>query len=200
MFSLKKPWSQWTESETNKAQYDCIAKNIISSALNSNEFFRVSKCAFAKEMWDILEDFHEGTIYVKNNKDKNQPSNRYNTNNVNEFNSTNYTCFGCGKHRHIKFECPSNVSKEKEDYKKYKKKGKSRRAYNDDSSSSSSLKDDDEANLCFMAKEESESSSVSSSSSINVENYSQLLEAFKETHEEANRLALLNNQLKGLNN
>ena len=57
-----------------------------------------------------------------------------------------------------------------------------------------------EANLCFMAKEESESSSVSSSSSINVQNDSQLLEAFKETHEEVNRLAFLNNRLKGLNN
>ena len=51
-----------------------------------------------------------------------------------------------------------------------------------------------------MAKEESKSSSVSSSSPINVENYNQLLEAFKETHEEANRLALMNNQLKGWNN
>jgi len=51
-----------------------------------------------------------------------------------------------------------------------------------------------------MANEEFESSSVSSSSSNNVENYSQLLEAFKETHEEASRLALLNNWLKGLNN
>jgi len=88
------------------------------------------------------------------------------------------------------------VSKEKGGYKKYKKKGKLRRAYDDDSSSSSSSKDDEEANLCFMVKEESESSNVSSSSSINVENYSQLLEAFKETHEEANRLALLNNWLE----
>jgi len=51
-----------------------------------------------------------------------------------------------------------------------------------------------------MAKDESESSSVSSSTSINFENYSQLLDAFKETHEEANRLTLLNNRLKGLNN
>ena len=51
-----------------------------------------------------------------------------------------------------------------------------------------------------MTRQESDTSSVSSSSSINVENYSQLLEAFNETHEEANRLALLNNQLKGLNN
>ena len=49
-----------------------------------------------------------------------------------------------------------------------------------------------------MVKEEYESSSVSSSFSINVENYSQL--AFNETYEEANKLALLNNRLKGLNN
>ena len=51
-----------------------------------------------------------------------------------------------------------------------------------------------------MAKGESETSSVSSNTSINFEIYSQLLDAFKETHEEANRLAVLNNQLKGLNN
>jgi len=51
-----------------------------------------------------------------------------------------------------------------------------------------------------MANEASETSSVSSKTSVNIENYNQLLDAFKETHEEANRLALLNNQLKGLNN
>jgi len=51
-----------------------------------------------------------------------------------------------------------------------------------------------------MEKEESKSSSVSSSTYFNFENYIQLLDAFKETHEEANRLALLNNQLKELNN
>jgi len=48
---------------------------------------------------------------VKNSKEKNQPSNKYNTKNVNEYNSTNCTCFGCGKKGHIKDECPSNVSK-----------------------------------------------------------------------------------------
>jgi len=31
-------------------------------------------------------------------------------------------------------------------------------------------------------------------------NYSQLLNSFKETHEEANKLALSNNRLRGLNN
>jgi len=51
-----------------------------------------------------------------------------------------------------------------------------------------------------MAKGSSETSSVSSNTSINFENYSQLLDAFKETHEEANMLALLNNHLKDMNN
>jgi len=52
----------------------------------------------------------------------------------------------------------------------------------------------------LLAKEESQTSSVSSSTSISFENYSQLFYAFKETHEEANRLVLLNIRLKGLNN
>jgi len=51
-----------------------------------------------------------------------------------------------------------------------------------------------------LEKEETKLSSVGSNISINFENYSQLLDAFKETHEKANRLALSNNRLKGLNN
>jgi len=54
-----------------------------------------------------------------------------------------------------------------------------------------------------MAKKEDDSSSessVSSCASLNAENYSQLLQEFKETHEEANRLTLLSNRLKGMNN
>jgi len=42
----------------------------------------------------------------------------------------------------------------------------------------------------------SSESNVSSCASLNAENYSQLLQAFKE----ANRLALLNNRLKGMKN
>jgi len=41
------------------------AKNIISSALTSDEFYRVSICQSAKEMWDVLEVTHEGTDEVK---------------------------------------------------------------------------------------------------------------------------------------
>jgi len=63
-------------------------------------------------------------------------------------------------------------------------------------SSSSSL-EDEEANLCLKAFV---TSSMSSSSSIKGNNYYQLLEAFNETHEEANRLALSHNRLKGFNN
>jgi len=50
----------------------------------------------------------------------------------------------------------------------------------------------------MMAGRESDSS-VSSSIFFTHENYSTLLNAFKETREEANRLALSNNRLKGLN-
>jgi len=40
--TVKKPWSEWSDSEKKKAQYDSLAKNIITSALNMDEFFRVS--------------------------------------------------------------------------------------------------------------------------------------------------------------
>ena len=63
--SIEKPWSQWTDAENKKAKFDCIAKNIITSALNSDEFFRISQCASAREMWDTLEVTHEGTNDVK---------------------------------------------------------------------------------------------------------------------------------------
>ena len=51
--------------KNKKAKFDCITKNIITSALNSDEFFRISQCASAKEMWDTLEVTHEGTNDVK---------------------------------------------------------------------------------------------------------------------------------------
>jgi len=41
-------------------------------------------------------------------------------------------------------------------------------------------------NFCFMAKKKYDSTIVSSSNSSNSENYSQLLQGFQVTHEEAN--------------
>ena len=63
-------------------------------------------------------------------------------------------------------------------------------------------KEDEKANICLVAEGDDEScssSDVSSCASLNVENYSELLEAFQETHDEANRLVLSNNRLKELN-
>jgi len=118
---------------------------------------------------------------------------------LNDFSPNKYTCYGCGEQRHIKAECPNNESKEKADF-KGERKGKTKKAYiawDENEVSSSSSSDDAEANLYLKA---STSSSMSSSSSVKGNNYYQLLEAFNETHEEANRLALSNNRLKGMNN
>ena len=65
--TVKKPWSG-SETERKKAQYDSLAKNIITSALNMDEFFRVSQCNSAKEMWEVLEVTHEGTNDVKRSR------------------------------------------------------------------------------------------------------------------------------------
>jgi len=128
--SFEKPWFQWTDDENKKAKFDCIAKNIITSALDSKEIFRISECESAKEMWDTLKATHESITEIKKAKTRSQARRKMRQNK--------------------------------------KKKG---------------------LNLCFMAKKEDDSSSessVSSSASLNAENYSQLLQAFKETHEEAN--------------
>jgi len=63
--STAKCFDELTDLQNKKMQYDCVAKNIITSALNLDEFFRVSQCSSAKEMWDILEVTHEGTTDVK---------------------------------------------------------------------------------------------------------------------------------------
>ena len=63
--TVDKPSFEWSDSESKKAQFDCMAKNTITSALNLDEFFRASQCSLAKEMWDILEVTHEGSSDVK---------------------------------------------------------------------------------------------------------------------------------------
>ena len=66
--SIVKSYDELSEAENKKVQYDCVAKDIITSTLNLDEFFRVSRCNLAKEMWDILEVTHEGTNDVKRAK------------------------------------------------------------------------------------------------------------------------------------
>jgi len=137
--------------------------------------------------------------FSKFSKKKIQASKRYSSKKPSDFNLNKYTCYGCGEQGHIKAECPNNEIKEKADFKN-EKRGKAKKAYvawDDNKLSSSNSSGDEEANLCLRA---SISSSMSSSSSIKGNNYYQLLKAFNETHEEANRLTLSHNRLKGLNN
>jgi len=59
---VDKPWIEWTEEERRRARYGCNAKNILTSSLSMDEFFRVFQCKSVKEMWDVLEVTHEGTM------------------------------------------------------------------------------------------------------------------------------------------
>jgi len=343
--TVKKPWFEWSDSERKKAQYESLAKNIIISALNMDEFFRVSQCSSGKEMWEVLEVTHEGTNDVKRarkhsliqeyelfrmlpeesiadaqkrftlivnhltglgkvfdkeelnikvlkcldrswqpkvtaisesrdlskmstaalfgklmehelelkrlkeqetvekkakgialkttmehdtsdeeenleqdetlslltrkfsrflrrkTRDRTQQRKRYSKSN--DSNSSTYTCFGCGKQGHIKADCPNNQNKEKSASKK-SERGKEKRAYisweeNDVSSTSESSNGSEEANLCFMVNDEGSTSDLVSDYSTDSENYDQLLIAFKETHDEANRLAIICNKLTRVN-
>jgi len=104
----------------------------------------------------------------------------------------------------MKVDCPSLVNKEKAQERKSNKYGKGIKAYiaceDNATSSTSSSHEDVEANLWLMAGENSEASTINSNTYFNNTNYNSLLQAFFETHEQANRLALSNNRLKGMNN
>jgi len=62
---VDKSWTEWTDEERRRAPYDCNAMNIIISSLSMDEFFKVSQCKSAKEMWDVQVVTHEGTNEVK---------------------------------------------------------------------------------------------------------------------------------------
>ena len=44
--------------ECKMARLDCTAQKIIASALDTNDFFRISKCKNAKDMWHTLKAAH----------------------------------------------------------------------------------------------------------------------------------------------
>jgi hypothetical protein len=62
---VNKPRNLWTKEDKEKVQYNLKAKTTISIALSMDEFYRVSNCTTAKEMWDTLQVTHEGTPEVK---------------------------------------------------------------------------------------------------------------------------------------
>ena len=62
---VEKPFESWDQNEIRRAENDAKALNIIHSALNSDEFFRISACSTAKEAWDLIQVTHEGTPEVR---------------------------------------------------------------------------------------------------------------------------------------
>ncbi|KAK2364610.1 cysteine-rich RECEPTOR kinase [Trifolium repens] len=63
-----KPMAQWTDDEKKKVNYDAKAQNILISSLGIEQFYHVSHCSTAKEMWDTLVTHLEGTNEVKISK------------------------------------------------------------------------------------------------------------------------------------
>jgi len=47
---IEKYFDELNDVENKKIQYDCIAKNIITSSLNLDESLRVSQCNFARDV------------------------------------------------------------------------------------------------------------------------------------------------------
>jgi len=59
--------------------------------------------------------------FLKRNLNKDINKERYGNKKSIDFNSNNYTCFGCGEQWHIKADCPNKESKEKKSSYKEKK-------------------------------------------------------------------------------
>nr|KYP56545.1 hypothetical protein KK1_002786 [Cajanus cajan]KYP56551.1 hypothetical protein KK1_002792 [Cajanus cajan] len=62
---IEKPFDSWDQGEIKKPENDAKVLNIIHSALNYDEFFRISACTTTKEAWDLIQVTHEGTPEVR---------------------------------------------------------------------------------------------------------------------------------------
>lgn len=63
--STSKIKSSCDEDDKKKVLYNKKTINLLQSALNMNEFFRISQCTTAKEIWDTLVVTHEINGEVK---------------------------------------------------------------------------------------------------------------------------------------
>ena len=59
--------------------------------------------------------------FLKRNRNKESNKERYGNKKTSDFNSNNYTCFGCGEQGHIKVDCPNKEGKENKSSNKEKK-------------------------------------------------------------------------------
>lgn len=63
-----KPKGSWNDDDKKRVLYDKKAINLLQGALSMDEFFRISTCTTAKEIWDTLVETHEGTAEVKRSR------------------------------------------------------------------------------------------------------------------------------------
>ena len=62
---IPKPSREWNELEKEKFSLNSKAMNALFCALDKKEFYRVSSCESANEIWHELEVVYEGTNQVK---------------------------------------------------------------------------------------------------------------------------------------
>ena len=101
----------------------------LSVGSRSTRFLEISLLKWCICIWAIiLHQSYDGKVLKRHRKgkDKSQPSKRY-TKKV--YNSSNFTCFGCGTQGHIKVECLNQSHKDKAPEKKYGKNKRHRKAY-----------------------------------------------------------------------
>ncbi|KAH9780838.1 hypothetical protein KPL71_008242 [Citrus sinensis] len=65
---IPKPSREWNEFEKRKAFLNSKAMNALFCALDKKEFYRVSSCESANEIWHKLEVVYKGTNQVKESK------------------------------------------------------------------------------------------------------------------------------------
>ncbi|XP_073219611.1 uncharacterized protein [Cicer arietinum] len=63
--STMKKETDWTTDDKNKVLLNSKAQLFLSCALSREESERVDECTTAKEVWDTLQTYHEGTSHVK---------------------------------------------------------------------------------------------------------------------------------------
>jgi len=124
----EKSFAESFSSESRKKVSLMTKEEYGSSQAAGNKNCQDSSDESEEETFSLL--FKKFSKFLKKRNNKSDSSNKYDSKKPTEFNTNKYTCFGCGEQGHIKTDC---LNKERKNFKKHEKKGKSRRTYNDDS-------------------------------------------------------------------
>ena len=65
---IYKDENNYTNDDWKKLDLNEISMNILHCSLNENDFSRICTYIIAKQIWDELENIHEGTLRVRDTK------------------------------------------------------------------------------------------------------------------------------------